>query len=274
MLFKFFLLKKKSIFYSKICFFLHHRNSLLWSWASAKSTTLKWEGNVRLTIYSSAASRHSMSIWLQSMAKHLRIQHRRHQRQHRLSCPNHQHHLERDGMIDGLRRFCWHRPIVERHLDVHEPVRNERHVSMSMEQFPMANASMCASIQCPRSPSTCICTKRKTNGLFIAKCHLLSVLFHSPVVVSPGELWTDQSFRLKRLHRLDDVQVWNIFELWMSWSIEILLCDHNTLLEEMLVDSYAMLLWHKHSANDMRREQIRFIEWNQWDNWTGTHWGG
>lgn len=199
------------------------------------------------------------------MAKHLRIQHRRYQRQHHLSCPNHQHHLERDGTIDGLRRFCWHHPIVVRHLDVHEPVQNERHVSMSMERFPMASASMCASIQCPHSPSTCICAKQKSN-VFISKCLLHSVSFHSPVVVSPGELRTDQSFWLKRLHRLDDVQVWNIFELWMFWSIEILLCDHNTLLEEMLVDSYAMLLWHKHSANDMRREQIWLIQWNRWDN--------
>lgn len=92
--------------------------------------------------------------------------------------------------------------------------------------------------------------REKQKCYFIRASRHTSFDFDSPVVVSPGELWTNQAFRLKRLHRLDNVQVWNIFELWMFWSIEILLCDHNTLLEEMLVDSYAMLLWHKHSANN------------------------
>lgn len=55
MLFKFFLLKKKSIFYLKICFFfLHHRKRLLWSWATAESTTLKREANKKYVITKSS----------------------------------------------------------------------------------------------------------------------------------------------------------------------------------------------------------------------------
>lgn len=63
-----------------------------------------------------------------------------------------------------------------------------------------------------------------------------------PVVVAPGELLLDEVLRLQRLHRLDDVQVRDGFQLRVLRSIEVLLGYENSLLEEVLVDGDATWL--------------------------------
>lgn len=73
---------------------------------------------------------------------------------------------------------------------------------------------------------------------------------HSPVKVAPGKLFLDEAARLQGLHGLDDVQVGHVLQLRMLRSVGVLLGHHNSLLEEELIDGDAMLLGHKHPAED------------------------
>lgn len=70
--------------------------------------------------------------------------------------------------------------------------------------------------------------------------------------MSPGKLRTYKSLGLQGLHCLDDMQVWNCGQLRMFWCIEILFGNHNTLLEEVFVDSIAMRLWHEHAEKEKK----------------------
>merc|ERR1719209_1272407 len=67
-----------------------------------------------------------------------------------------------------------------------------------------------------------------------------------PVVVTPCELLLHIATRLQAGQGLDHLQVGNGFELRMLGGVEILFGHHHTLLEEVLVDGYAILLGHQH----------------------------
>lgn len=66
--------------------------------------------------------------------------------------------------------------------------------------------------------------------------------------MSPCELFLHQVSRLERLHRLDDMKIWNVLEFGVSRGVEILLGHQDSLLEEVLVDRNAMSFWHKHDC--------------------------
>merc|ERR1711862_819977 len=74
-----------------------------------------------------------------------------------------------------------------------------------------------------------------------------------PVVMSPGELLRNHSFRLERLASLDNVEIWDTFQFLMFGREMILLSDHDTFLEEVLVDGDSILFGHQH---------LRFIKFN------------
>lgn len=69
-----------------------------------------------------------------------------------------------------------------------------------------------------------------------------------PVVVSPGELFLHQVLRLERLHRLDDMEIWNVLEFGMLCGVEVLHGDQDSFLEEMLVHGNSMSFWHIHDC--------------------------
>jgi len=58
------------------------------------------------------------------------------------------------------------------------------------------------------------------------------------VVPVPVEALGHVSTGLERLHQLDNVKVWHI-EVWVVvlGLVEVLLCDHDALLEEVFVNS-------------------------------------
>lgn len=72
--------------------------------------------------------------------------------------------------------------------------------------------------------------------------------------MAPGELFLDEAARLQGLHGLDDVQVGNVLQLGVLGQIEVLLGDHDSLLEEELVDGDTMRLGHKHPGNGERSD--------------------
>ena len=73
-------------------------------------------------------------------------------------------------------------------------------------------------------------------------------MYNLPVIMSPCELLLDQISGLKRLHSLDDMEIWNVFKLGVLGSVEILLGDQDAFLEQMLIDRNAMGFWHKHDC--------------------------
>lgn len=77
--------------------------------------------------------------------------------------------------------------------------------------------------------------------------------------MSPGELLLYQVARLERLHRLDDMEIWNVLELGMLGGVEVLLGDQDAFLEQMLVDGYAMGFWHKHDCWKWKRLRLELL---------------
>jgi hypothetical protein len=64
------------------------------------------------------------------------------------------------------------------------------------------------------------------------------------VVILPGELSLDVAAGGKRLASLDDVEVLGV-NVVVFWEVVVLLCDEDTLSEEVLVDLLAVCLWNK-----------------------------
>lgn len=83
------------------------------------------------------------------------------------------------------------------------------------------------------------------------------VCVYIPVEMSPCELRTNESLRLERLHCLDDMQVGNCGQFRVFWEVEVLFGHHNTLLEEVLIDGIAMLLWHEHAIENQSEREIK-----------------
>merc|ERR1719222_65275 len=75
-----------------------------------------------------------------------------------------------------------------------------------------------------------------------------------PVVMSPCELFSHKPLGMKALHGLDHVKVGHLLELGMLGSVEILLSNHNSLLEKELINSHAVSLGHQHSNFSCRSE--------------------
>jgi len=66
------------------------------------------------------------------------------------------------------------------------------------------------------------------------------------VVPLPRELGLDESLGGQGLHGLDDLQVSDVGDIGVSGSVEVLLGDHDSLLEEGFVDGPSVLLGDKH----------------------------
>jgi len=73
-----------------------------------------------------------------------------------------------------------------------------------------------------------------------------SLIRQVPVVVSPGELLGDHTLGFQGLASLDDVKVGNALQLLMFGRKVILLGDHDSLLEEVLVNGDSVLFGHQH----------------------------
>lgn len=67
--------------------------------------------------------------------------------------------------------------------------------------------------------------------------------------MAPGELLGDQALGQQRLHGLDDMQIGNGLQLGVLGGVEVLLRHHHSLLEQILIDLVAVLLWHKHPVD-------------------------
>ena len=83
----------------------------------------------------------------------------------------------------------------------------------------------------------------------------LTFVGQNPVVVSPGELLLDEAAGSQRLAGLDDEQVRDGGNVWVHASLSSLanfFSDHDSLAEEVLVDSIALLLGHKHLGRFIR----------------------
>jgi len=52
------------------------------------------------------------------------------------------------------------------------------------------------------------------------------------------------------LHGFNDLEIGDTFQFGMFRCMIVLLRYHDSLLEEVLVDSYAILFWHQHSVSD------------------------
>lgn len=76
---------------------------------------------------------------------------------------------------------------------------------------------------------------------------LNTVIGQIPVVVPPCEVLLHVLLRLEALHKLNDLQVGHI-DLGVFRGIVILLGVQDTLLEEVLVDFYPVLLGNQHGA--------------------------
>ena len=64
------------------------------------------------------------------------------------------------------------------------------------------------------------------------------------VVVLPGKLSLDVAAGGERLAGLDDVEVLGV-NVVVLWKVVVLLCNEDTLSEEVLVDLLAVCLWNK-----------------------------
>lgn len=69
-----------------------------------------------------------------------------------------------------------------------------------------------------------------------------------PVVMAPCKLFLNIVFRFQALESFDNMKIWNGFQFGMFSGVEVLLSDQHSLLEEMLIDSHSMCLWHKHDC--------------------------
>ena len=105
-----------------------------------------------------------------------------------------------------------------------------------------------------------VCVRNDFSGqvkIFTQK--LDTLIGQIPVKVSPCELFLNITAREERLTRLDDLQIGNIHELRVFRSIEVLLSDENSLLEEVTIDRLAVGLRNQHLAYSVKQHQSSAI---------------